>query len=216
MREQEKILRQSLATLGVSVSAEVAQQLMQYVQLLAKWNQIYNLTAIRDPEQMIYQHVLDSLAILPHLSSDIRRIIDVGSGGGMPGMLLAIVKPDWAVVLLDSNQKKTTFLRQAVIELNLNNVEVVTSRVEVYYPLLKFDMITARAFSELARLVELTRHLLAKKGHYIALKGIVPDEEIAQLPADVVVENIIALQVPQLNAQRHLIKMRVQLGGADG
>lgn len=216
MKEQEKILAQGLAELGLQIATEASQQLIKYVDLLAKWNQIYNLTAIRAPEQMIYQHVLDSLAVLPHLPSTSQRILDVGSGGGMPGMLWAIVRPDWSIVLLDSNQKKTAFLRQAVIELNLVNVEVVTSRVEVYQPPAKFDMITARAFSELALLVKLTRHLLDQDGHYVALKGIVPHEEIAALPADVVVENIIVLQVPQLKAQRHLVKMRVQIGGVNG
>lgn len=209
MIEQKTILAEGLMALGLAISDEVAQKLLAYVHLLDKWNRVYNLTAIRDQEEMIYHHVLDSLAVLSHLPKETKRILDVGSGGGMPGMLLAILNPEWQVVLLDSNQKKTAFLQQAVIELALKNVEVVLTRVESYEPLVKFDVITARAFSELGLLLKLTRHLISENGLYAALKGVFPKEEIAQLPNDVIVEEVIALNVPQIKAERHLVKMRI-------
>jgi 16S rRNA (guanine527-N7)-methyltransferase len=202
-------LTQGLAALGLSLTDAQQSQLAGYLALLAKWNQTYNLTAVRDQERMVSYHLLDSLSLVPQLNGG-TRLLDVGSGGGMPGIPAAIARPDLQVVLLDSNHKKTTFLRQAVIELKLANVEVVTERVELYQPEQPFDRITSRAFSELAEFVKLTRHLLAEDGQYVAMKGVYPYEEIAQLPAGVRVAEVLPLTVPGLDAERHLVRLVAQ------
>ncbi|GAB2946997.1 16S rRNA (guanine(527)-N(7))-methyltransferase RsmG [Aquaspirillum soli] len=200
-------LQHGLTTLGLTASLEQIDQLLAYVDLLDKWNRVYNLTAVRESERMLSYHVLDSLAALPHITA--RRVLDVGSGGGMPGILFAILRPDWQLTLLDANHKKTTFLKQAVIELGLSQVEVVCDRVEAYQPADKFDVITSRAFAELNEFIRLTRHLLTTDGYWAALKGVYPYEEIAQLPADIRVQAVEALQVPNLEAERHLVKLVV-------
>ena len=200
-------LQHGLTTLGLTASLEQIDQLLTYVDLLDKWNRVYNLTAVRESERMLSYHVLDSLAALPHITA--RRVLDVGSGGGMPGILFAILRPDWQLTLLDANHKKTTFLKQAVIELGLSQVEVVCDRVEAYQPADKFDVITSRAFAELNEFIRLTRHLLTTDGYWAALKGVYPYEEIAQLPADIRVQAVEALQVPNLAAERHLVKLVV-------
>ncbi|TCP12995.1 16S rRNA m(7)G-527 methyltransferase [Crenobacter luteus] len=195
-----------VAALGLSLSDSQLEQLGAYLALLAKWNQTYNLTAVRDTDRMVSYHLLDSLSLVPHLAGG-TRLLDVGSGGGMPGIPAAIARPDLKVVLLDANHKKTTFLRQAVIELKLPNVEVVTERVEAYRPEEKFDRLTSRAFAELAEFVKLTPHLLAEGGQYVAMKGVYPYEEIAQLPATVRVAEVLPVTVPGLDAERHLVRM---------
>ena len=200
-------LQHGLTTLGLTASLEQIDQLLAYVDLLDKWNRVYNLTAVRESERMLSYHVLDSLAALPHITA--RRVLDVGSGGGMPGILFAILRPDWQLTLLDANHKKTTFLKQAVIELGLSQVEVVCDRVEAYQPADKFDVITSRAFAELNEFIRLTRHLLTTDGYWAALKGVYPYEEIAQLPADIRVQAVEALLVPNLEAERHLVKLVV-------
>lgn len=202
-------LTEGLAGLGLELSAARIALLEGYLALLAKWNQTYNLTAVREEERMVSYHLLDSLSLVPRLDGG-ERLLDVGSGGGMPGIPAAIARPDLAVVVLDSNHKKTTFLRQAVIELGLPNVEVITSRVEQYQPAVGFDRITSRAFSELAEFVRLTRHLLAPNGQFLAMKGVYPYEEIASLPADVRVAAVEALTVPGLDAERHLVRAVLQ------
>ncbi|MCG9098732.1 16S rRNA (guanine(527)-N(7))-methyltransferase RsmG [Laribacter hongkongensis] len=198
-------LKAGLAELGLALSAPQELLLVHYVELLDKWNRVYNLTAVRETGRMLSYHVLDSLAALPLVAG--QRILDVGSGGGMPGIPFAISQPDWSLTLLDANHKKTTFLKQAVIELGLTNTEVVCERVETFQPERKFDVITSRAFSDLAEFVRLTRHLLAEGGEWAALKGVYPDEEIAQLPEDVCVREVIELKVPGLDAERHLVKL---------
>ncbi|TCW31826.1 16S rRNA (guanine(527)-N(7))-methyltransferase RsmG [Gulbenkiania mobilis] len=202
-------LTQGLVQLGLPLSADQLARLEAYLALLAKWNQTYNLTAVREESRMVSYHLLDSLTLVPHLAG-IHRLLDVGSGGGMPGIPAAIARPDLQVVLLDANHKKTTFLRQAVIELGLANVEVVTDRVEAYQPAERFDCITSRAFSELAEFVRLTRHLLAPGGAYLAMKGVYPYEEIALLPSDFRAEEVLPLKVPGLDAERHLVRMVAQ------
>ena len=149
--------------------------------------------------------LLDSLAPLPAFRGEGLRILDVGSGFGTPGIPLAIARPDWHFALLDSNHKKTTFLRQAVLELKLTNVSVLTERVEHYRPEQPFHIITSRAFADLSEFVQLTRHLLATGGEWIALKGVYPHEEIARLPADVKVTAVDRLKVPGLEAERHTV-----------
>ncbi|OWY38194.1 16S rRNA (guanine(527)-N(7))-methyltransferase RsmG [Xenophilus sp. AP218F] len=202
-------LKQGLDTLALTLNDDQLDLLGRYLALLAKWNQTYNLTAIRQEERMVSYHLLDSLSLVPHLAGG-SRMLDVGSGGGMPGIPTAIARPDMQVVLLDSNHKKTTFLRQVAAELGLANVQVVTDRVEAYQPEVKFDRITSRAFSELAEFVRLTRHLLAAGGQYVAMKGVYPYEEIALLPQGVAVSEVLPVTVPGLDAERHLVRMVLQ------
>ena len=193
---------------AIALPASASASLAQYLSLLAKWNRTYNLTAIREPERMITHHVLDSLAVLPHLPERAGlRVLDVGSGGGVPGMPLAIARPDWRVVMLDSNHKKSAFVQQAVIELALGNAEAVTARVEDYAPAAPFDIVISRAFSDLATFAESSARHLAPGGRLVAMKGIYPDEEIAALPPGIRVVGTRALRVPGLDAQRHLILM---------
>jgi 16S rRNA (guanine527-N7)-methyltransferase len=178
------------------------------VALLDKWNRTHNLTAIREPERMITHHLLDSLAVLPHLPAHGGlRVIDIGSGGGLPGIPLAIVRPDWQLALLDSNFKKAAFLRQAVIELPLPNAEVVAARVEHYAPSAAFDVAISRAFSDLAVFAAAGRSLLAPGGRLVAMKGVYPHEELAQLPSGIGVTATPSLHVPGLEADRHLVIM---------
>jgi 16S rRNA (guanine527-N7)-methyltransferase len=206
---QEKQLRDGLAALGITLDAAAQARLIAYATLLLKWNKVYSLTAITDPERMVSQHLLDSLAALPPVvAATPKRILDVGSGGGQPGIPFAIAQPDWHITLLDSNHKKTTFLRQAVIELGLTNVEVVCDRVENVKGE-PFDIITSRAFADLGDFVRLTRQLLAPHGCWAALKGVHPHEEIAALPADIRSETV-ALYVPGLDADRCLVWMEVK------
>jgi 16S rRNA (guanine527-N7)-methyltransferase len=193
-------------------------KLLDYVALLAKWNAVYNLTAIRDPRQMLIQHILDSLSIVPHLvQRNPGTVLDVGSGGGLPGIVLAIVRPDWGVTVNDIVHKKTAFQAQAKAELGLMNLSVVTGRVETLRPgaevSAKFDVIVSRAFAELADFVTLARHLVAEQGAILAMKGVRPDDEIERLPAGVYVEQVVRLDVPFLDAERHLVTVRVDEGG---
>ncbi|AUH53444.1 16S rRNA (guanine(527)-N(7))-methyltransferase RsmG [Chromobacterium sp. ATCC 53434] len=202
-------LQQGLAQLALDLTEPQLTLLERYLALLVKWNQTYNLTAIRQEERMVSYHLLDSLSLVPHLTGG-TRMLDVGSGGGMPGIPTAIARPDLQVALLDSNHKKTTFLRQVVVELGLPNVQVVTDRVEAYQPEQKFDRITSRAFSELSEFVKLTRHLMAEDGQYVAMKGVYPYEEIALLPQGVAVSEVLPVTVPGLDAERHLVRMVLQ------
>lgn len=192
--------------------------LLDYVALLAKWNAVYNLTAIRDPRQMLIQHVLDSLAIVPHLAPDLPRdgavsVLDVGSGGGLPGIVLAIALPQWSVTLNDIVHKKTAFQSQAKAELGLTNLSVVTGRVESLRPGIevpgKFDVIVSRAFAELADFVTLARNLVSDRGAIWAMKGVRPDAEIERLPAGAHAVQVVRLEVPFLDAERHLVEVRI-------
>lgn len=193
------------AQLGLELSAEQQQKLLDYVALLQKWNKVYNLTAIRDAGQMVSHHILDSLAVLPHLWPG--QWLDVGCGAGLPGLVLAIARPDWSFTLLDSNSKKTSFVQQATIELGLHNVSVRCARVEDMPANEKYDGIISRAFAETADFVGLTRHLLADKGRWAAMKG-APEQELQHLPGDVVVERIIPLCVSGLDAARCLVLLK--------
>lgn len=195
-------LSAGIAEMGLRVTPEQQAKLLEYLALLHKWNGVYNLTAIRRPEQMVSHHLLDSLAVLPHLWP--QRWLDVGCGAGLPGLVLAVMRPEWSFTLLDSNSKKTGFVQQAAIELGLHNVEVRCGRVEQWQTVQKFDGIISRAFAEAADFVMLTRHLLADDGRWAAMKG-VPEEELARLPEGVVVEKVITLQIPELEAARSLV-----------
>jgi len=191
-----------ITELGLSVDAATQQQLLKYVALLHKWNKVYNLTAIRDPQQMVSNHLLDSLAVLPHLWPG--RWLDVGCGAGVPGVVLAVMQPTWDFALLDSNSKKTGFVQQAVIELGLSNVHVHCARAEEFRSAEKFTGIISRAFTELGGFIEITRHLIAPEGCWAAMKGIA-EKELSGVPIDCTIENVISLKVPGLVAARSLI-----------
>lgn len=196
-------LAAGVAALGLALPDGAEAKLLAYLALLDKWNRVYNLTAVRDAERMVSHHLLDSLAAVPFFQGE--TVLDVGSGGGLPGIPLAIARPALQVTLIDSIAKKTAFLLQAKAELGLNNLKVVTGRVEDYRPETGFDVITSRAFSDLKEFVGLTRHLLKPAGRWLAMKGLYPNEEVARLPADVKVSADHALVVPGLEASRHLI-----------
>ncbi|HET7034012.1 MAG TPA: 16S rRNA (guanine(527)-N(7))-methyltransferase RsmG [Casimicrobiaceae bacterium] len=204
-----------LAQLDVVADARLPRdardRLAAFLELLAKWNRTYNLTAIREPERMITHHLLDSLAVLPHLeeSSGQERVslLDVGSGAGLPAIPLAIARPAWRVVALDSSHKKGAFIQQAVSELSLANVEAVVARVEDYRPSALFDFVISRAFSDLATFAESSARHLVPGGRLIAMKGVRPDEEIAQLPPAFRVVETKVLAVPGIDAARHLVVM---------
>jgi 16S rRNA (guanine527-N7)-methyltransferase len=204
--DSEAHLRQGLAALRVDLAPAAERSLLQYLALLAKWNRAYNLTAIREPSRLVSHHLLDSLSVLSHLSG--ACLVDVGAGAGLPGLPLAIARSDWRVTLVDSNHKKAAFLRQAVIELKLQNVQVITDRVERWAPANGFDVVISRAFSDLPGFVDAARHLCAPSGVLAAMKGVYPDEELAQLPFDLHVERVIPLEVPGLRAARHLVLIR--------
>lgn len=197
-------LAAGLAELGLDLSEAQQNKLLAFRDLLLKWNKTYNLTALRDPDQAISHHLLDSLAILPHVGDS--NLLDVGSGGGLPGIPLAIARPKLAVSMVDTVQKKATFLQQAAIELGLKNVSAHHARVEQMSG--QYAQISSRAFAEIGLFISLTRHLLAPGGRWLAMKGIRPDAELQTLPADIAVEAVIPLSVPGLDAERHLIILK--------
>jgi len=204
-------LAAGVAALGLDVDDAIQARLLAYLTLLEKWNRTHNLTSIRDPLGMLRDHLLDSLAVLPYLPDrPSLRLIDVGSGGGLPGVPLAIARPRWHITLLDSNQKKSAFLRQLAAELRLSNVEVETARAESFAPAKLFEVATARALSNLAQFAAWAVHLLAPGGQLFAMKGAYPREEIAALPQSIRVAATHKLEVPGLAAERHLIIMEVR------
>jgi 16S rRNA (guanine527-N7)-methyltransferase len=198
-------LGRDAAALGVALADAQVAALERYLDLLEKWNRVYNLTAIRERSRMVTHHLLDSLAVLPHLRGP--RVLDVGSGAGLPGIPIAIAGPALQVTLLESNHKKSAFLTQAVAELSLANVQVVTERVESWQPEARFDTIVSRAFAELGEFVALAGRLLAPQGVLAAMKGVHPFEEIERLPQGYRVERVVRLGVPGLDAERHLVLM---------
>ena len=200
---QRKLLENGIDQLGLSLPPGGIDKLLDYVALLARWNQAYSLTAIRDPEQMITHHLLDSLAITKFIKGP--KVLDMGTGPGLPGIPLAIALPDISFVLLDSNGKKTRFLVQAKSALALDNIEVVHSRVEDYQPDTVFDTITARAFASLETMVGRSHHLCAPGGRYVLMKGRMPKDELGAVPGDFVVQDTVVLRVPGVDGERHLI-----------
>ncbi len=196
-------LKRGLIALGLTLDRDIQQRLLDYIALIEKWNRVYNLTAIREPEKMVSRHLLDSLAVAPHLHA--KRLLDVGSGAGLPGIPLALAKPDTHVTLLDSNHKKAAFLNQAVIELKLKNAEVCSERVESWQTQNRFDVIISRAFSDMGEFVRITRHLLAPGGMFAAMKGLHPYEEIDKLPPGCKVQQVLPLAIPGLEGARYLV-----------
>jgi 16S rRNA (guanine527-N7)-methyltransferase len=205
-------LTHGIEQLGLTTTPEIRHKMLKYLALLQKWNKVYNLTAIRQPEQMVSNHLLDSLVVLPYLWPG--RWLDVGCGAGLPGIVLALMRPQWMFTLVDSNSKKISFVRQAIIELGLRNVNVCCARVEKWQPQEKFDGIISRAFARTSDFIALTRHLLAEGGRWVAMKG-EPGVELNHLPSDTEVERIIPLQVPELDAARSLVILKATKHGQD-
>ncbi len=196
-------LEEGAVELGLALGRGDRSKLLQYLALLKKWNQIHNLTAIRDVGRMVSGHLLDCLSVVPYLTGT--RMLDAGSGAGFPGIPVAVARPDIQVALLDSNQKKAAFLRQAVADLQLKNATVVCERVEAWQAGERFDFIISRAFAEIAEFIALTKHLLAPRGVFAAMKGVYPFEEIARLPPEFRVRQAHAVSVPGLEGERHLV-----------
>jgi len=201
---EASLLASGIAQMGLDVSRETQEKLLVYMALLHKWNKVYNLTAVREPSEMVTLHLLDSLSVSPFIKA--RNLLDVGSGAGLPGIVMAIVKPDLQVTTIDTVQKKAIFMRQVKGELGLENLDVVHARVESYQPKQKFEMIISRAFSELALFLKLTKHLLAENGAWLAMKGQMPNAELEIL--DVKSKKIIQLNVAGLQAERHLVVLK--------
>jgi 16S rRNA (guanine527-N7)-methyltransferase len=203
-------LKEGAQAMGLTLSDAQIDKLMAYQALLAKWNKVYNLTALRDPAQMVTHHLLDSLSAMSAFAGA-RRVLDVGAGGGLPGIVLAIwaaeAQPQMQITLVDTVQKKTAFLNQVKAQLHLSNVAVLHARVEQLPVEQQYDVITSRAFAELKDFVTWSNHLLQQGGQYIALKGVLPQEEIDRLPAGWTVRQVQPLKVPGLDAERHLIFM---------
>ena len=204
------------AELGLQLDSSQADTLARYAALLMRWNAVHNLTAIEAPAHVLSHHLLDSLAIVPEVQRIANqrsiRILDVGAGGGLPGVALAIAAPNLRVTLVDKVQKKIAFLTQAKIELALNNIDCVHSRVETLQIESPFELIVSRAFASLTEFVGLSRHLLASQGWWLAMKGALPSDELAELThsmPDVRVSRTVRLQVPYLDAERHLVLMQV-------
>ncbi len=192
--------------LGVNLTETQHQQLLGYLALLIKWNKAYNLTAVRNPDEMVSRHLLDSLSVMSFVENG--RWLDVGSGGGMPGIPLAILFPESQVTCLDSNGKKTRFLTQVKLELKLNNLQVIHSRVEEYQPELAFNGIVSRAFSSMENFTNWTRHLGDSETRWLAMKGVHPADELVALPSDFRLDGEHALTVPGCQGQRHLLILR--------
>ena len=196
-------LAQATADLELNLPGAAQRRLLDYLALLQKWNRVYRLSGVRDPEQMLTHHLLDALAVVPHVRA--RTILDVGSGAGVPGIPLAIACPAARVTLLDSSDKKAGFMRQAAIELELENVEVVQERVEQWDSGREFELVITRAFSEIAEFVRLAGRLCQRGGMLAAMKGQYPREELARVPSPFHVRQVVLLRVPRLKGARHLV-----------
>ncbi len=199
---QASLLEAGLKEANTNLPESTRQKLLDYLALIQKWNKVHNLTAVRDPEEMVTLHLLDSLSVLPYIKSG--RLLDVGSGAGLPGIPLALCLPDLQVTVMDSSHKKASFMRQAKAELNIPNLEVVCGRAEDYQPQQLFDTVISRAFSDLNQFITLTKHLCKAGGQWLAMKGVHPYDELAQL-VDITPSKVVPLNVPGLQAQRHLV-----------
>lgn len=208
MSSPRAALRGGLEALGLLLPGDAQDKLLAYLELLAKWNKTYNLTAIRDPDKMISHHLLDSLAVLAHLPPG--ALADVGSGGGLPGIPLAIAEPTRRVTLNDASHKKAAFLQQAIIELRLANAEVYAGRVQEWRPAQKFACVIARGFAELAEFIATCRHLVAPGGVLAAMKGVYPAAELERVPGGADCRDVRRLRVPLLDAERHLVLCRCE------
>lgn len=198
----ESSIQQGVETLQVGIDSQQVHQLAALVRLLAKWNRVYNLTAVRDPHEMVTRHILDSLAVLPFLRGD--SLLDVGTGAGLPGLPLAIARPDLSITLLDSSDKKLRFVRQVAAELNLDKVTAVHARMQAYQPAQPFAMVISRAVSSLSELYRMTHHLVRDDGRFLFMKGTQPDTELEDFEHAGQLQ-IERLQIPGLDAERHLL-----------
>jgi 16S rRNA (guanine527-N7)-methyltransferase len=203
--QAQERLASGMRALDVVPPEDAVHKLLAYRDLVVRWNRVHNLTAIRDPEAMLAYHLLDSLSVSPYLHGD--RVLDVGSGAGLPGIPLAVVNPQRRFVLLDASSKRVRFLRQVSVELELENVEAVHERIERYRPDAPFATVTSRAFASLADFAGAACGLLAAGGHMLAMKGRCPEEELQALPSGIRLHAIYELKVPGLDAQRHLIDL---------
>ncbi|MCR4301234.1 MAG: 16S rRNA (guanine(527)-N(7))-methyltransferase RsmG [Sulfuricaulis sp.] len=198
----EKRLLQGLRDMGLELPPPAPEKLLNFLELLEKWNRTYNLTAVRDPEQMVPRHLLDSLSVLPYLHGT--RVLDIGTGAGLPGIPLALARPDLEFTLLDSNAKKTRFATQALHTLGLKNTCIVQERVEKFHPPKKFDTLMARAFASIPDMLAASRHLCAPDGRFLVMKGVFPQEELAAV-TDGYQAEVMALTIPGLDAARHMV-----------
>jgi 16S rRNA (guanine527-N7)-methyltransferase len=196
-------LAQGVAELGLRLAPDIERKLLDYVALIAKWNRVHNLTAVRAKSQMVSAHLLDCLAVAPYL--DANTILDVGSGAGLPGIPLALMWPHVSMALMDSNHKKAAFLRQAIIELGLKNATVIGERVENWQPPHLYDLVISRAFSDLPEFLRIAGRMCAENGTVATMKGVYPHEELAQLPPDFKLRRVERLRIPGLPAERHLL-----------
>ncbi|MGZ4955825.1 MAG: 16S rRNA (guanine(527)-N(7))-methyltransferase RsmG [Methylobacter sp.] len=203
MEACREILVSGIAALNLNVTDDQVDQLLGFIKLIEKWNKAYNLTAIRNREEMARLHILDSLAIVPHIEG--KRIIDIGTGAGLPGIPLAICLPELDFTLLDSNAKKTRFVKQVVLELKLKNVEVLHSRAEDYHPERAYDAVLTRAFASLPDIVKLTAHLLSNDGVLLAMKGQNLDAELAEITAR---NSVISVNIPGADVERCLVRIQ--------
>lgn len=203
-KKDRGLLIEGLQRMDLALSDQVIDQLMTYLDLVEKWNRVYNLTAIREREEMIKLHFLDSLSILKHVH--VKNILDVGSGAGFPGIVLAITKPELKVTVMDSVNKKTTFMQQVKSELSLMNLDVVNSRVEDYQPTTLFEAVTSRAFSNLKNMMSLTQHTLQKEGVWLAMKSKDVKQEVEAFEKNQY--TLIPLEVPFINAERYLVILK--------
>jgi len=202
----QALLDAGIRELGLDIHPAAVRRLIQFVGLLAKWNRIYSLTSVRDPRDMIIRHILDSLAVTDFVRGP--RVLDIGTGPGLPGLVLALARPDWDVVLLDSSRKKLRFVRQALHELAVANANVVETRAEAFRPEQRFDTVICRAFGSLRDIYALARPLCTETGLIMAMKGSYPEAELTELPDAGIAPTVHRLQVPGLDAERHLVIMQ--------
>ena len=204
IKKDRDLLVEGLHRMSLNLSDQMLDQLMVYLNLIEKWNRVYNLTAIRERDEMIKLHFLDSLSILNHV--EMEHVLDVGSGAGFPGIVLAITKPELKVTVMDSVNKKTTFMQQVKSELSLTNLNVVNARVEEYQPTILFDSVITRAFSSVQNMLSMTQHILQKDGAWLAMKSKDVKEELKALDENQY--TLIPLEVPFINAERYLVKLK--------
>lgn len=212
MAETVNILKTALEKNKITLTEPAQQQLLNYLALMQNWNRVYNLTSITDPSDMVYLHIIDSLVIDPYLHGITN--LDVGTGAGLPGIPLAITRPDKQWTLLDKNSKKTRFLTQAVAELKLTNVNITHNRCEDFHPPSGFDSILSRAFGSLQMFAETTEHLLNERGMLIAMKGKYPEEELKHIPEHFQLVDVTQLNVKGIDIERHLIRLSLKSAGA--
>ena len=211
----EVILRKGLEQLSIEASQHQYDQWLAYIHLLAKWNRAYNLSAVKKLDDMVKRHLLDSASVLPAWQhSHLNRVIDVGTGAGLPGIVMAIANPEANITLLDSNGKKTRFLFQVKTALKLDNIDIQNMRVESFQSEHKFDMVISRAYASLSDMVNSTSHLLEKNGQWWAMKGIYPEQEIATLPDNAKIASAQSLNVPFCEGERHLVRLDLHPGDA--